>query len=421
MSNIAIDNTIRRWSDAFQFFCEARETYFEPNKFRANIQSCLMQIRSVTLILQKNHKYINDFYGWYQPWQEKMRSDKIMKWALDTRNEVSHACDLEKESILDIKIRRSYLETENPFVKISSEDLLFFNIDKIKDSIPSSILTEETIEIGVLEISRQWIANTLPDSELLDAISHVLNFLNNIIDDLFKYEGIEVPKDRKINSENIKSFFINDNFRVIRQKLKDAEFRSYDLVSRTITREEISEIEKIAEAKYKNIDIKPKNNFSSFEELCDYFFSNSIEYLKVDGKVFGTCFLINYDELTGDIKYLNIVQCSFKDKSEKFLFMQRMARELKIRGGNAFVIINEAWTRLSYDGGITGQVVLLNACNVNGDVYSFSQKFDNEGENIKLIGEPSKTKNEDEIYILNPILNIWGKGYDQVQRNEQDN
>jgi hypothetical protein len=70
----------RRLEDAHQLWHQASENYFEPNAFRIAAQGTIQTLRSVTFIVQKNKIIIPDFKNWYEGWQERLRSDELMRW-----------------------------------------------------------------------------------------------------------------------------------------------------------------------------------------------------------------------------------------------------------------------------------------------------------------------------------------------------
>lgn len=56
------DGIHRRMEDVHTLWHQAQENYFCPQQFRTALQSCIMQMRTVTLVLQKQcGKIVPDF------------------------------------------------------------------------------------------------------------------------------------------------------------------------------------------------------------------------------------------------------------------------------------------------------------------------------------------------------------------------
>jgi hypothetical protein len=99
MSLCQIAPADRRLRDAFHHWRQLEWTYFAPYEFRINLNSFLQEARNVTFILQKNKSAIRGFEKWYSDWQQRMRDDALMKWAVESRNRVTKQGDLETESL----------------------------------------------------------------------------------------------------------------------------------------------------------------------------------------------------------------------------------------------------------------------------------------------------------------------------------
>jgi hypothetical protein len=103
-SGFLFGNVHSRMEDVHTLWHHALDNYFDPQRFRASLQSCIIQLRSVTFLLQKNKDSIPDFDNWYKPWQDRMRSNALMRWAIDSRNIIEKQEDLETYSRISAKI-----------------------------------------------------------------------------------------------------------------------------------------------------------------------------------------------------------------------------------------------------------------------------------------------------------------------------
>jgi hypothetical protein len=74
------------------------ENYFDPERFRLNLNSFVQEARNVTFILQKNKKELPRFEEWYAGWQDKLKADRILRWIVESRNRITKQGDLEIKS-----------------------------------------------------------------------------------------------------------------------------------------------------------------------------------------------------------------------------------------------------------------------------------------------------------------------------------
>lgn len=92
----------RRLRDAFTHWRGMEENYFDPNRFRLNLNSFIQEARNVTFILQKKKSELPGFEGWYSGWQEKLKADPILRWIVESRNRITKQGDLEIKSECNI-------------------------------------------------------------------------------------------------------------------------------------------------------------------------------------------------------------------------------------------------------------------------------------------------------------------------------
>src|SRR5258707_1159366 len=98
MSPCRIAAADRRLRDAYEHWRRMERSYFDPYEFRLNLNSFVQDARNVSFILQKSKDRIPDFDSWYGRWQERMRGDAVMRWAVEARNRVTKQDDLEAGS-----------------------------------------------------------------------------------------------------------------------------------------------------------------------------------------------------------------------------------------------------------------------------------------------------------------------------------
>jgi hypothetical protein len=178
-----------RLDDAHYLWHEAQAQYFSPPRFRTNLNALIQSLRTVTWLLKKNKAIIPDFDDWYCEWEERMRSDRILKWLVGARNRIEKQGDLEKHSVLRVSLVMSHRgELYSDFVELPS-----LKTSEILERLDFSRVPEELLEEGFLRLERRWVAADLPNSEILDALAHAYGFLSDLVDDAHAQVGLPVP------------------------------------------------------------------------------------------------------------------------------------------------------------------------------------------------------------------------------------
>lgn len=180
----------RRLEDAHRLWHQAEAAYFEPDGFRLAIQNAIQTLRTVTFVLQKHKESIHDFDAWYEGWQNKLRADALMVWMVDARNRIEKQGDLEAHSFLRAEIVASYLDP-GPTIEIPAK--LFDSTPKIVGRIGDNAALRHVLKHGTLRIERRWVENTLPDYELLDAVSIAYGRISELVSDAHRQMGLECP------------------------------------------------------------------------------------------------------------------------------------------------------------------------------------------------------------------------------------
>ncbi len=109
----------RRLEDAHQHWHRAEQAYFNPEPFRVAIQTAIQTLRTVTFILQNKKQNIPEFDAWYGDWQEKLKSDSLMRRMVEARNKIEKRGDLEVHSFVRAEIVASYLPIAERYDELS--------------------------------------------------------------------------------------------------------------------------------------------------------------------------------------------------------------------------------------------------------------------------------------------------------------
>ena len=194
----------RRLDEAHRFWHECLEQYQSPEGFRANLNACIQALRNVTFVLQKEKSLIDGFQDWYAPWQDRMRSDPILRWVVNSRNRIVKEGDLETLSTARATLIADYFSaadtTSKDFRPVPTETVdqesnetvtapPRYRLDQIvrmaASGLPRSILQD-----AALAIERRRVDQALPDYELLDALATAYARLVDLISDAHTRSGL---------------------------------------------------------------------------------------------------------------------------------------------------------------------------------------------------------------------------------------
>jgi hypothetical protein len=174
-----IPSTHSRLQQAHRLWHQAADSYTDPSGFRANLNSTLESLRSVTWVLQKEHQAVEGFKEWYESWQERMRNDPIMRWLVEARNKVIKQGELEARSTARATIRsyddHAILELE--VSPIAETQMIAADIATNR----LSLLPPQLKSSAFLTVERRWVVEDLPDHEVLEALSHCYGVLSQIV------------------------------------------------------------------------------------------------------------------------------------------------------------------------------------------------------------------------------------------------
>ncbi|RQU62886.1 hypothetical protein DF143_09560 [Burkholderia cenocepacia] len=106
-----------------------------------------------------------------------------MTWAKDARNVVEKEGDLEMQSTLRATVLYSYSSDEDMVIETNRQELLKADIDHLFQ-VALRKLPPGIADAAVLKIQRLWVANSLPDCELIYALTYTYSQLHRVCCDL---------------------------------------------------------------------------------------------------------------------------------------------------------------------------------------------------------------------------------------------
>lgn len=395
----------QRWKQAFLLWKEARKNYFEPDSFCVNMQACITQIRTISFIMQSNKEKIDSFDEWYFPWQAKMKSDNVMKWLKDSRNQIEKQGDLEKYSIIQLEIIASYFNN-GPKTTIPSKNFLFQGIASIFSFLKKNPSFKHFETNGVLKIQRQWFANSFKEKELLSLLSYGLCFLLDIIHSLNTNQDIfEISHYREL--------LLQDSPMSLYMSVDNGELLRDPTILQQ--KERIYADKKAVERRYPLVDIISALPQNSLHHYVIKYMEMAKYLLKIDKSLANTIFLSNMDS-KGEISNICVYPMNFSDKRTKYLFMRFIAQQVKIHKFDTIIAVTESWysTRKDIDP-ITiltnfphkREVILVVACNSRGEEYTAHQEFTHKKDDIVFVGETIIEEEKDRSFFIAPIKEIW--------------
>jgi hypothetical protein len=183
----------RRLEDFGKLIQVADEAYFEPEDFRRAFNAALQTARTVTFLLQKNKATIPGFDDLHKRLiKDGLGSDPVMKWMIEARNTVEKEGDLATYSAMRARVIASHTD-DTPWMDAESEEVLFAGTLALQ-RMWSKRTPDWYAESSVLVIERRWVANTLPEHELLDALIHGHRRLGTVVDAMDQAAGFQPAK-----------------------------------------------------------------------------------------------------------------------------------------------------------------------------------------------------------------------------------
>lgn len=385
---------------------KAAESYFSPEEFRLNLQGCITISRTVTFILQSNKSLIRNFDSWYAGYVEIWKSDQIMEWAKNSRNVIEKQGDLSMFSQFQAKIVASYVG--GPVTDWTTLPLFYSN-KAIRSSIPKKYLIPQVLQHGTLVVERRWVANSLPDNEILEAMAHVYNQLARITIDLTRQTGNPLPNWLSHGLPHSMHDLAMDRAAYV--SIADGSTYGYRVFNKPLA--EPTEFQKSTlEKRYGPITkfLAPRVG-DSLRERAEHLFNVAKAMLVRDGYHVGIAFLISD-------KAVNIVEVEFPNRAAKYVLTRELAKYAAVIGAKNVIMIGEAWTaspeKVPVSGFASeakgrGEALVLNAANDKGEHFNISAQFHRRlfsKEKIRRIDPPSFSVPEGH-FMMFPFLLEW--------------
>lgn len=323
----------RRLNDLWLLLERCHATYMEPELFRLNTNQFLQTSRTVTFIIQKNKDSIPDFDAWYQPIVASWGSDKVMDWAKDSRNKIEKEGDLDLYSTLDMTLFWSYIVEQDAKISTGRIELLQAGTKRLvrlaRKQLPSGV-----VDSAAVRVERKWVANTLPDWELLQAFTYIYTTLYRLCEQLSTRTGSRI--DRAIPVPTMLYPMRELALKVSYLKLSDLNMHYQHTERVSFDRSAISEDRMKLVEPFKGSMAASQSMDDVFEALC----SIAARTFEHDGYHVPMMFFCDDDS-----KVVDMVSMQYGDRTDKYIFWRNAADRMLATKASVVATIGEAWIR----------------------------------------------------------------------------
>lgn len=253
-----------------------------------------------------------------------------MRWAKDSRNKIEKEGDLELNSLAQATLVLGHLPEADQVIEFPGQSLLFRGTEALVKSA-KKMLPPDVADSSLIRIERRWVAEALPNYELLYALTVIYSRLHAACLSLTRHIGEKWPESIAPPSKFIdlapstsQTYWIkleNGKRYTTRRSALDRK-PTYDILTpeRKLAIAALSE--KLTE-----------KSLESLHEWHELAFRN-------DGFHLSMLFLYR-----SDLSMIRMVSTEHADRAEKYIFWREVPSMLAAEGAAAFVYIGELWLR----------------------------------------------------------------------------
>ena len=404
MSADALAKVVNRLDHMKKYWDEANSEYFNPNQFLIKLQGCITTSRTVSFILQSNKAHFPDFDVWYGSYQEKWSGDPTMTWARDARNAIEKRGDLETLSQVKSRIVASYLG--GPETDWLPQDLFSSPIAMLS-KIPSKFRNNPQIrDHGTLVIERRWVDKQLPEIEILEALTHVYLEFVDLLVDLHKRVGVELPRSLASRVPPSMRPLVMDRATYVSIRTgSNVGFRFHHQEQKTDTRA-------LRKRYGRDANWEKLSSVGSFKELCDVVFTNARVLMLRDG------YHHSFAIMVSKLRLWRVIGINHPDRASRYVMMRELADLAKVIEADGVIVIGEAWTAKGKDippSGYAveaknrGEALIMNAADAAGQTLAYHAEIirkKKKKHKVKALG-PTELANDFQ-FIMAPFQIAWG-------------
>lgn len=401
----------RRLKEATKFWYQACSDYQDLDEFLSSLNALIQALRNITFILQSNKKLIPDFDEWYSKQQEMMRANKLLKWLVKSRNTVVKQGDLKPKSLAKVSL-----------VNWKNIPLMEFEVDPLlkREEIP---MPKEIADIFVeimrepaMRIERRWVVDTLPEYEVLEALSMCYVELKGVIKSSYVQCGLTTQEAESSLSVEPDGFILNntvsDDIKVVNIDLKNGAVLELSTLSVFPTKED---------SEYAMKRYKPNETFLKIKKSVrdDPFLLNEklFDMAKIILKKDGYHISVVHFYYKNKPPSLSVLQ--FRDKTEQYVQIRRIANRIKGDEITGIIFISEMWessfdsvkkhgVKYPVDDPDRKEALTVATVNNEGRYEMIFQFFHKDEKGRVIFDNCEKESDLSRAYWLSPILEAWG-------------
>jgi hypothetical protein len=274
-----------------------------------------------------------------------MRNDPVLRWANDARTRIVHQGDLEIHSTAKATLHWDW----------AGKEAHEYLVDPIKttEEIASEIVSnmKPTKKLGkdaILTVERRWVSKDMPAHEVLDALAHSFNFMNDLIRDAHRQAGIEEPcalKSPEVTQHEVESILADQNTwprlliakgtRTVYVKLATGKSGSIKMATAEFDKTDI-----INAAKKYDISNEYPQKYAeaeSLKEKCELLLELAKKMMKKDGS------LANVALLSKSGKIILPYSVDADDRAGKFVIWENIAKLVRQTSADCVLVAGETW------------------------------------------------------------------------------
>ncbi len=395
----------RRLRDLAHLLSSCGTAYFDPDLFRRNANQFLQTARTVTFIVQKNKAEIPDFETWYKhhvlaPWS----SDTVMTWAKDSRNVIEKEGDIEMHSTLRATIVFSHIASQDIALTTTKIDLLRANIAKLL-KFAATNLPAPIADAAIVKIERRWVANSLPDHELIHAMTYVYGRMHAVCTALAHHLGARI--DSSIPDPVSLDPSANDVGMARYLKIAKPGIARFETARTSFDRSR-SPPEAITAI---TDDLKRLGQPSSLLDAVTLTAKMAEATFMHFGNHVPMLFLFD-DEW----RVVDFLSAKFTDQADKFIFWRHAAERASYLRARALVWISESWLRDLTDQEhlpirdlpIKGELLHVIGADMTGETevieWEIRRPMPKKKPTLHLVEKLNSTSNEGAIFFTRPVI-----------------
>jgi hypothetical protein len=299
-------------------------------------------MRNVTFALQKEISGRKELGEWYEKWQQQLKADRRLKWAVAARNHVVKRGDLAVNSTALAWIAGDRITSKPVEIRVSPTA----SAVEIARSLRLPALEDVVRREGVLVVERRWVVDDFPDQELLDLLAHNFARLAELVADAHTQRGVSMRTCEKtlddpcggsevLSSGRLGCMSVSEILRTSRVNLSDGA--PIKIGVQKLHQPPIAELDdSTLRQRYPKVDLDPQRTTNLFDE-AERLHRIARAMMEADGEHITIAWLMR------DGQVLSQLVLVAHDQRELYLTMESLAAEARQLGADQLIVNAEGW------------------------------------------------------------------------------